>query len=81
MDQRIRVYELDRGCRCIHCIGIGTGELAARVREERPHPLSAIEHRVAHRATQWLGIEVRGREHPREDVLDPSLVLGGPVGP
>src|SRR6476646_4225658 len=61
VDQRVRVYELDRGCRGVHRVGIRARELAARVYEERSHPLSAIEHRVAHRATQRLGIEVRGR--------------------
>jgi hypothetical protein len=50
------VNQLDGGRRRIDGIRIGAGQLATRIRKQRPHALSAIEHRVAHCATQRFGM-------------------------
>ncbi len=81
VDQRIRVNQLHRGGGSVDGIGIGVRDLARGIRQQRAHPLSAVQHRITHRLAQQCRLEVRGREHSRQHVLDPPLSLAGPDGP
>ena len=74
---------LDRGARDFEALGNGPGQFAGRKAQQRPHPLAALEDRVAHGLVQARGHRARRRQHARKrrfharlDVAHPGLEVG-----
>ena len=73
--ERIGVDHLDRRGGRVDARGIGAGEFARGVREQRAHALAAAEHRVAHRLDQRRRRGRVERQRAVEHVLDAPLPL------
>ena len=76
--KRVRVHVLDGQRGAVERLVLRAGHLAARKDEQRTHPLSTVEHRVAHRLVQPLRHGVGGRQHPLRRGLEPFRPLRGP---
>jgi len=78
MHERVGVDHLDSHRRRVDHRGVGAGQLTGRIREQRPDPLTAFQHGIAHPDFQSCDRRMRRGEGSVERMLDAPLPFAHP---